>query len=90
MKRNRENYNSDMIKLLVYVFCYLVTKLCLTLFATPRAVACQAPLSIGFPRQKHCQFSSVQFSCSVVPNSCDPMAVAHQAPLFMGFPRQEY
>ena len=24
------------------------------LFATPWAVACQAPLSIGFPRQEHC------------------------------------
>ena len=30
----------------------LVTKLCLTL-ATPQAVACQAPLSMGFSRQEY-------------------------------------
>ena len=30
----------------------LVTKLCQT-FATPRAVACQAPLSTGFARHKY-------------------------------------
>jgi len=91
MKRNRENYNSDMIKLLVYVFCYLVTKLCLTLFATPRAVACQAPLSMGFPRQEHCQFSSVQFSsvaqscltlCDPVNRSMPGLPVHHQLPEF--------
>ena len=91
MKRNRENYNSDMIKLLVYVFCYLVTKLCLTLFATPRAVACQAPLSMGFPRQEHCQFSSVEFSsvaqscltlCDPVNRSMPGLPVHHQLPEF--------
>ena len=27
---------------------------CVQLFATPWAVACQAPLSIGFPRQEYC------------------------------------
>ena len=30
----------------------LVVKLCLTL-ATPWTIFCQAPLSIGFPRQEH-------------------------------------
>ena len=32
--------------------CCFVTKWCLTL-ATPWAVACQAPLSMGFPRQEY-------------------------------------
>ena len=32
--------------------CRLVTKSCLTL-ATPWTVACQAPLSMGFSRQKY-------------------------------------
>ena len=32
--------------------CCLVTKSCPT-FATPRTVACQVPLSMGFPRQEY-------------------------------------
>ena len=36
--------------------CCLVTKSCLTLFGTPWTVACQAPLSRGFPRQEYCHF----------------------------------
>ena len=35
----------------IYFSCYLVTKLCPTL-ASPWMVACQLPLSIGFPRQQ--------------------------------------
>ena len=31
----------------------LVAKSCPTLFATPETIACQAPLSMGFPRQEH-------------------------------------
>ena len=34
------------------MFCYLVTNLCLT-SATPWTVACQAPLSMRFPRQEY-------------------------------------
>ena len=34
------------------VYCCLVAKSCWTL-ATPRTVGCQAPLSMGFPRQKY-------------------------------------
>ena len=49
-------------------------------FATPRAVACQAPLSMRFPRQEHCQFSSVQFSCSVVSDSLWPRESQHARP----------
>ena len=37
----------------------LVAKLCLT-FATPWTVACQAPLSIGFPKQEY--WSGLPFS----------------------------
>ena len=33
--------------------CCLVTKLCLTVFATLLTVARQAPLSMGFPRQEY-------------------------------------
>ena len=33
--------------------CCLVGKLCLTLLGPPGTVACQAPLSVGFPRQEH-------------------------------------
>ena len=36
------------------------------------------------------QFSSVQFSRSVVSDSLRPHGLARQAPLSMGFPRQEY
>ena len=34
-------------------FLFLVTKSCPTLFATPRTVAFQASLSMGFPRQEY-------------------------------------
>ena len=30
-----------------------VAQSCLTLFMNPRTVACQAPLSMGFPRQEY-------------------------------------
>ena len=33
--------------------CCLVAKLYLTFFATPGTVACQAPLSMGFPQQEY-------------------------------------
>ena len=33
--------------------CCLVAESCPTLFATPRIVAHQAPLSMGFPRQEY-------------------------------------
>ena len=36
--------------ILGYCFC-LAGKLCLTLFVAPWTVTCQAPLSMGFPRQ---------------------------------------
>ena len=39
-------------------YCGLVTKSCPTL-VTPWAVACQAPLSMGFPRQEY--WSGVPF-----------------------------
>ena len=35
-----------------YVVLLLVAKLCS--FETPGTVACQAPLSMGFPRQEYC------------------------------------
>ena len=37
---------------LLSVYCALVARSCLTL-ATPWTVSCQAPPSIGFPRQEH-------------------------------------
>ena len=40
-------------------FCYLAAKLCLTL-AMPWTVPCQAPLSMGFPRQE--DWSGLPFS----------------------------
>ena len=33
---------------------YLVAKSCQTLLMTPGTVACQVPLSMGFPRQEYC------------------------------------
>ena len=39
----------------------LVTKLCLTL-ATPRAVACQAPLSMGFLQARILEWVAISFS----------------------------
>ena len=33
--------------------CYLVTKSCVTLLQLHGPVACQAPLSMGFPRQEY-------------------------------------
>ena len=50
-------------------------------------VAHQAPLSMGFSRQKYWSGVPVAKLC---PTLCDPMDVAHQAPLSMGFPSQEY
>ena len=53
---------------------------CVQLFATPWAVACQAPLSMGFSRQEY--WSGFLH---------DPIwTAAHQAPLSMGFSREEY
>ena len=40
-------------------YCYLVTKLCPTLFVTPWTVACKAPLSTGFWWQEY--WSGLQF-----------------------------
>ena len=34
-------------------FCCLVAQLCLTIFAAPWTIACQAPLCMGFPRQEY-------------------------------------
>ena len=36
------------------------------------------------------QFSSIQFSRSVIPASASPWTVAHQTPQCMGFSRKEY
>ena len=41
-------------------------------------------------RKAMTNFNSVQFSHSVMSDSCDPMDIAHQAPLPMGFSRQKY
>ena len=76
---------------------------CVGLFSTPWTVTCQAPLSMGFPRQEY--RSGLPFPSrreeSIVP-ACvlshfsrvrlfvTPWTVAHQAPVSMGFPRQEY
>ena len=43
-------------------FCYLVTNLCLILFATPWTVTNQAPLSMGFPWHEY--WSGLPFPCS--------------------------
>ena len=44
-----------------YAGCVLVTKLCRTL-ATPRTVAHQAPLSMGFSRRKILEWAAISFS----------------------------
>ena len=71
------------------------------LFATPWIVACQAPLSVGFPRQENwsglpfpppvteCEVSEVK-SLSHVRLFATPWTVAYQAPPSMGFSRKEY
>ena len=43
----------------MFLCCYLVAKSCPTLFATLWMVVCQAPLSMGFPRQEY--WSGVPF-----------------------------
>ena len=41
-------------KMVVVLFCAVLSRInCVRLFATPRTVAHQAPLSMGFPRQEH-------------------------------------
>ena len=37
----------------LYGRCFLVIKSCPTLIVTPRTSACQAPLSMGLPRQEY-------------------------------------
>ena len=71
------------------------------LSATPWTMACQAPLSMGFSRQKYWsglpvpspvikyEVSKVK-SLSRVQLFATPWTVAHQAPPSMGFSRQEY
>uniref|UniRef100_A0A8B9W8M1 Solute carrier family 25 member 36 n=1 Tax=Bos mutus grunniens TaxID=30521 RepID=A0A8B9W8M1_BOSMU len=74
------------------VCCYSVAQSCpalrMTLSHVQVFVACQALLSMGFPRQEYCsvQFSSVAQSC---PTLCNPMSrstpglpVHHQLPEF--------
>ena len=48
------------------VYCCLVAKSCWTL-ATPRTVGCQAPLSMGFPRQIY--WSGLPFPCEMFTQS---------------------
>ena len=75
----------------------LVTKLCLTL-VTLSAVACKAPLSMGFSRQEYWSglpFPSPMHACMLsrvdhVRLYATPWTAAHQAPLSTGFSRQEY
>ena len=43
------------------MYCWLVTKSCLTL-VIPRTIACQAPLSKGFPRKKILEWVAISFS----------------------------
>ena len=71
------------------------------LFAILSTIACQAPLSMGFSRQKYWSglpFPSPEIKCEVsevkllshVQLFATPWILAYQAPLSMGFPRQEY
>ena len=50
----RERKRMHFIILLIGYCCCLVVKSCATLFATPWAIACQASLPMGFPRQEYC------------------------------------
>ena len=74
---------------------------CIRLSATPWTTACQAPLSMGFSRQKYWSglpFPSPEIKCEVsevkllshVQLFATPWILAYQAPLSMGFSRQEY
>ena len=53
-------YLSIYLSIYICYCCCLLTKLYLTLFATPWTVAPQAPLSMGFPRQEY--WSGLPFS----------------------------
>ena len=74
---------------------------CVLLFVTPWTVACQAPLSVGFSRQKYwsvlpfpspmCESEKCKVkSLSHVQLFATPWTAACQAPLSVGFSRQEY
>ena len=39
-------------------------------FANPRAIACQAPLSMGFPRQEHCRAPTLVSAAFLYVVSC--------------------
>ena len=66
--------------------------------ANPQTAAHQAPLSLGFSRQKHWSglpFPSPMHACMLSRFSCvqpcgTPCPAAHQAPLSTGLSRQEY
>ena len=45
-------FDSVSLHLTLYVFCYSLSRV--LLFATPWAVACQAPLSMEFSKQEYC------------------------------------
>ena len=53
-EREREKEKENFIILLIGYYCCLIVKSCATLFVAPWALACQASLSMGFPRQEYC------------------------------------
>ena len=80
------------------IVCVCVQSLsCVRSFVIPWTVACQAPLSVGFPRQEY--WSGLPFPSPMHESEkslshdwlvATPWNAAHQAPLSMGFSRQEY
>ena len=59
-------------------------------FATSGTIAHQAPLSMGFPRQKYWLLLLLLSRFSRVRLCATPQTAAHQAPLSLGFSRQEH
>ena len=67
---------------------YLLLCAQLYLTVTPWTVACQAPLSMKFPRHEYWWFS--RLVTKLCPTPATPWTVACQVPLSLGFSRQEY
>ena len=79
--------------ILGYCFC-LAGKLCLTLFVAPWTVTCQAPISMGFPRQEYwvgCHFVlrgiflTQESNPRFLPWQADSLPLSHQgSPTVLG------
>ena len=73
-----------------YLCCCLVTKLCSTLLRPHETVACQAPLSMGFPGQEYGIGLPFPLPGHLPNPGIDPMSPALADGVFFTGPRTSY